>query len=82
VKPKPHFKVERHSETEWRIVNARIGHGLIFPDEKVALKIAKRMNAEMKLWLEKDIVPEHLLLDRIVKDHPTDPGEDTGGGHD
>jgi hypothetical protein len=82
VKAKPHFKVEKHSPTEWRIVNSHFGHGLIFETKELANIVAKRMNAEMKLWLEKDVVPERLLLDRAVKDHPADPGDDTGGGHD
>ena len=45
-----HFKVERHSPTEWRIVNRHIGHGLIYTDQKLAETTALAMNQLFQAW--------------------------------
>ena len=50
--PMEHFKVERHSPTEWRIVNRRIGHGLLFTDEKLANTTAGAMNLLFQTWID------------------------------
>jgi hypothetical protein len=46
-----HFKVERHSQTQWRIVNNHIGHGLTFPTRKMAEKNARTLNIEFERWI-------------------------------
>jgi len=46
-----HFRVERHSPTEWRIVNRHIGHGLLFPTKKLATQSAVAMNRTFKDWI-------------------------------
>jgi hypothetical protein len=83
MSPRPHFWVRKHSPTQWSIVNAHMGHGLLFPTRAMALKIAKQMNRAMKEWLDDGVntLPER-LLDRAVSEHPANPGEDTGGGQD
>jgi hypothetical protein len=47
-----HFKVERHSQTQWRIVNSHIGHGLIFPTREMAEKSARTLNFEFERWVK------------------------------
>jgi hypothetical protein len=47
-----HCKVERHSQTQWRIVNDHIGHGLIFPTRKMAEQNARMLNNEFERWIE------------------------------
>ena len=47
-----HFKVERHSPTEWRIINSHIGHGLIFTNQKLADSTATAMNLLFQKWID------------------------------
>lgn len=52
---KKFFHVERHSDTQWRVVNQHIGHGLLFPTKKMAIRVATTMNLEMRLWIHRDM---------------------------
>jgi hypothetical protein len=52
---KAHFHIERHSPKEWRIVNAHLGHGLIFPTRELARISVRKLNSDMKRWLERGI---------------------------
>jgi hypothetical protein len=45
------FKVERHSPSEWRIVNAHIGHGLIFPSRALARRSCIILNEQYDKWI-------------------------------
>jgi hypothetical protein len=45
------FKVERHGQNEWRIVNAHIGHGLIFPNRALARRSCILLNQQYEKWI-------------------------------
>ena len=62
-----HFRVERHPPTEWRIVNAHIGHGLIFPSRQQAIASANKLNIEFDRWVKDGMETNPLPRRRITR---------------
>ena len=56
-----HFKVERHNESEWRVVNSSFGHGLVYPSRAQAGDSCLKLNAAWGSWarMGKRMIAKH-----------------------